>query len=56
MSELAIARWLNLRKIPWIGTKPWTYGCVRTILTNPKYSSKPLRATFRRCSSCRSRT
>jgi DNA invertase Pin-like site-specific DNA recombinase len=37
MSELEIARWLNHRRIAWIGTKPWTYGCVRTILTNPKY-------------------
>jgi hypothetical protein len=37
MSELQIARWLNHRTIPWIGIKPWTYGCVRTILFNPKY-------------------
>jgi len=37
MSELEIARWLNHRGIAWIGTKPWTYGGVRTILTNPKY-------------------
>jgi len=37
MTELEIARWLNHRRIPWIGTQPWTYQCVRTILTNPKY-------------------
>jgi len=37
MTEKNIARELNLERVPWIDSKPWTRLCVRHILTNPKY-------------------
>jgi DNA invertase Pin-like site-specific DNA recombinase len=37
LCEREIAKRLNDKGIPWIGTRPWTRMCVRHILTNPKY-------------------
>jgi DNA invertase Pin-like site-specific DNA recombinase len=38
MSFCAIAIELNRRRVPCIGTTPWTHHRVRAILTNPKYN------------------